>query len=359
MGRYGPSTPGTAPAFHGGVPDVAADEATPLSPAHEHDQPFAIVNLSRGTEASVNRSRPIVLVIFIALAACSTRDDSAAVAGLAQDSTLARLGERPAEAEPLPAACSTVSVAATSAVVNDSAAKDLARRAYDAELLGHVQEAQSLLRHATELDGTNQALVYHLGRTSEALGDREGAMTAYCRYLTLASTAPGAADARQRVVKLALSQGSATTNVASSMPPTALHASSVQRVARRRSPAPYRVATTATRASSARSSLPRNDPRSTRAITGAEDDSPGANESTHRTSSDGDVIGVSSEQPTVTPPATTAPARRGGPTRVQGAGIGAVAGAIIGAAAGRNVKSTVIGAAAGGILGTMVAGAAH
>ena len=37
------------------------------------------------------RSRPVVLVVLAATAACSTRDDSAAVADLATDTTLARL----------------------------------------------------------------------------------------------------------------------------------------------------------------------------------------------------------------------------------------------------------------------------
>jgi outer membrane lipoprotein SlyB len=41
-------------------------------------------------------------------------------------------------------------------------------------------------------------------------------------------------------------------------------------------------------------------------------------------------------------------------SRAQGAGIGAVAGAMIGVATGRSVKSAVIGAAAGGMLGTIV-----
>jgi outer membrane lipoprotein SlyB len=50
---------------------------------------------------------------------------------------------------------------------------------------------------------------------------------------------------------------------------------------------------------------------------------------------------------------------RRSPNTARAAGIGAVAGAIVGGAAGRSVKSAAIGAAAGGILGVIAAQASR
>ena len=297
------------------------------------------------------RSRPVVLVIFAAAAACSTRDDSASIAGLAQDTTLARLSLNHQAAQTLPAACGTVAAAATAVAVNEPQAKDLAREAYDAELLGNVQEAQSLLSRASELDGTDESVAYHLGRTSEAVGDRSGAVTAYCHYLSLTSTAAGAADVRQRLARLSQPPASVAANTGGAMPSARPRASARTHVASRRSSSvsPHAVATT--------TRLPQHDAQSARAADGRAIDSPDGNGGVYRGASDGDVIATSSGAPVSRQPTSAPSTRRSGPTRAQGAGVGAVAGAIIGAAAGRSVKSAVIGAAAGGILGTVVAGA--
>ncbi len=293
------------------------------------------------------RSRPAVLVILAATAACSTRNSkSEAVAGLAHDSTLARIGVAPREAQPLPDACGTVTVSTKPVAANESLAKDLSRQAYDAELVGHVMEARSLLSRAARLDGTDQSLAYHLGRTSEALGDRAAAITAYCHYLTLASGAPGAADARQRVARLALTPASVATNVS---PPA--------RVAPPARVVHPRAAVVVRRVASSSSGIRLgNIPAGESVAVAAPDDPPATDAGVRRSSSDGDVVATSSGAPVATAPSPASRTPRRGPTRAEGAGIGAVAGAIIGAVTGHSVKSAVIGAAAGGILGTVVAG---
>jgi hypothetical protein len=301
----------------------------------------------------VYRSRPVVLVIFAAAAAaCSTRDDSADIAGLAHDSTLARLSVNPQGTEPLPAACGTVAVATHPSAPNESEAKALARQAYDAELLGRVQDARALLSRASALDGTDEAVAYHLGRTSEALGDRAGAKAAYCRYLSLTSTAAGS-DVRQRLAELSHPQASlALGSGKSAAPPRARAAAATRVVSRVGSPAAPRVIATSTTAPS--SSAP---PTQTVDMgASARSDEKGGD---YHSASDGDVVATSTTLPPRTQPATAPSSRRRGPSRVQGAGVGAVAGAIVGAVAGHSVKSAVIGAAAGGILGTVVAGASR
>ena len=129
----------------------------------------------------MHRSRLSVLVIFAAVAACSTNDDSQGTDILAQDRTLvARLEVDQETGQPsLPSACGTVALAAQPTLANQQQAKELTRQARDAEMQGNVQEARTLLHRAFELDGTNKSTAYHLGRTSEAVGDGAGAMTAY------------------------------------------------------------------------------------------------------------------------------------------------------------------------------------
>ena len=146
----------------------------------------------------MHRSRLSVLVILAAVAACSTHDGSEGAAILSQDSTLvARLEkDRQAQQPALPGACPAITVAAQPAATSKREADELTRRAYDAEMLGNVQEAKALLTRASALDATNKSAVYHLGLTSETLGDRAAAIAAYCRYLTLAPTTAESAEAR-------------------------------------------------------------------------------------------------------------------------------------------------------------------
>ena len=156
----------------------------------------------------MHRSRLSVLVIFAAAAACSKHDASEENAILSEDRTLvARLDVDQETHKPaLPAACGTVTIPAQPAVDNQRQAEELTRQASDAEMHGDVKEARSLLRRASELDATNKTAAYHLGRTSETLGDSTAAMTAYCRYLALTPTTAEAVEAHQRVTKLSQSK---------------------------------------------------------------------------------------------------------------------------------------------------------
>jgi hypothetical protein len=332
----------------------------------------------------VHRSPLCMLVLGAALAACSTRDDPRSGELLSQDSTLvARLDVgRDAHQVSLPDACRTIVAAATPAVVNKPQADTLTRQAYDAEILGNVKEARTLFRRASELDGTNKTTVYHLGRASEALGDRGAAIGAYCRYLALAPTATEAAEARQRVASLsttavhAASGGASdsvaksarrgSARVAASQPVTARPMTArpvrVQREPTRSAPTPtvttQRVATRrATREQPA--AEPRvgvksaDDATSSTAATGKVEQVGGQVD----TASGGEVVATTTtREPSVDQSSTDSRAASRGPSRTQSAGIGAAAGAILGAATGRGVKGALIGAAAGGILGSAVGG---
>jgi len=279
-----------------------------------------------------------VLVIFAAVAACSTRDDSKGTDGLSKDPTLvARLEAGKQAGQPLPDACGSVAIGAQPSDAHRTQAEELTRRAYDAEMQGNVQEARTLLRRASDLDATNMSAAYHLGLTSETLGDRTAAVTAYCRYLSLAPATNEAAEARQRVAKLS----QATTRVAAG--------SVSERAANgRRAPAATtRRVTRVRRAAEPRAGA------STIARGPIEKDSPAPSEpvivsrevdrSADSAAGGGEVVAVSRPEPPVEQPPAAPPTVRRGPSRAQSAGIGAAAGAII-------------GAAAGGIFGTAVGG---
>jgi len=315
----------------------------------------------------MHRSRLTVLVILAAgAAACSKHDDTDGTAILSQDRTLvARLAvDQESHPAPLPAACGTVAIAAQPAVSNKLQAEELTRQAQGAEMHGDVAEARSLLRRASDLDATNKSAAYHLGRTSEALGDSTAAMTAYCRYLALTPTTAESVEALERVSKLSHSAArtqtaSASTPVAprvatartttavaptrAATPAPAAPAPAPRRVARRSASVEPRVVASAPVEQSARTTPPTHEARSESAAGG---DLVTASSSDATTASTAPVA----EQPAATPQRTV----RRGPTMAQRAGIGAGVGAILGAATGRSMKSAVIGAAAGGILGSVV-----
>jgi hypothetical protein len=275
----------------------------------------------------MHRSRQSVLAIFAAVAACSTHDDSGGNAMLSQDRTLvARLEEtRPV---PLPDACGAIAVAAHPTAANQHQAEELTRQALVAEMHSKEQEAEALLRRASDLDGSNKSAAYHLGRTSEALGDRTAALTAYCRYLALTPTTAESAEARQRVAKLSQSVTRVASGTVIDSAPTRRHAQA----------APARRITREHSAGVERSVLVTSHERITDSAVTV----------------DADRSATRREVPIIDPPSTASRAESRRPSRAQSAGIGAAAGAMIGAATGRSVKSAVIGAAAGGILGSMV-----
>ena len=294
----------------------------------------------------MHRSRSALLVILAAAAACSTQDASEDTAILAQDSSLvARLEVRQTGTLQAPPAACSAAANAVQPAANKSQAEKLARQAYDAELLGQVQEARTLLLRASALDGTDRTAAYHLARTSEVLGDRATAVTAYCRFLALAPSATESAEVRQRLATLSPRETRAVARTVSRSAPVATAQRTtpratprrpVQRVARAEAEPPVRAASRARGASS------------TNGEQGGMDEQPTPSAPViTSTAADGSV-----DLPA--PPSSRTASR--GPSRIQGAGIGAVAGAMIGAATGRSVKSAVIGAAAGGLLGTVVVG---
>lgn len=295
----------------------------------------------------MHRSRLSVLVIFAAVAACSTRDDTKGTDDLSQDPTLvARLetgkqsGASKQAVQPLPNACTTVAIAAQPSDSNRAQAEELTRRAYDAEMQGNVQQARALLVRASAFDATNKSAAYHLGLTSETLGDRAAAVTAYCRYLALAPTSNEAAEARQRVAKL--SQATTTRVAAGSVSERAANGK--------------RVATATTRRVTSARVRPS---RATRepVVVSREAEPEAATIVTADSAAaavEGEVVAASRPVPPAEQPPTEQPTVRRGPNRAQSAGIGAAVGGIIGAATGRSVKSAIIGAAAGGIFGTAV-----
>jgi hypothetical protein len=333
----------------------------------------------------MHRSPLSVLVICAAVAACSSQDAIGATEFLSQDPTLAaRLEQdRPAARLPLPDACSAYARTAQSVAENPTEAKALTRRAYDAEALGRTDEARALLRRASELDGTNKSIAYHLGRTSEALGARTEALTAYCRYLTLAPAAAESTDARQRVARLAqpgtlaMTRSVTDTAVTGRGAPaaTATRATRVRRPVAPRTVAPRAVAGTAVAgtAAVARATVARSAPvapsergaRSASVAAGPSNDAPAprvqatdAADTAASVVAGGDVVATPAGGPIapVEQPSTAARTESRGPSRAQRAGIGAATGALIGAISGRGVKGAAIGAAAGGLIGTAVGG---
>jgi hypothetical protein len=320
----------------------------------------------------VHRSRLSVLVILAALAACSKNDAAEGTDPLAQDRALvARLEvDQETRQQPLPPACGTVTLAAQPTLANQQQARELTRQARDAEMQGNVAEAKSLLLRASELDGTSKSTAYHLGRTSEALGDRTAAIAAYCRYLVLTPTTPEAVEAHQRLSKLSQSVTRvAAGSVVDTTTPTpraqAAPAAPAPRTRTAQSKAAPRVVAssapvrrTAPAATREREAGPANAGSSKAEASPAPAEPVVASADVDGAAPTpvapvGDVATTRAE-PADAPPSTAPRTARRAPTRAQSAGIGAAAGAIIGAATGRSVKSAVIGAAAGGILGSVV-----
>ena len=309
-----------------------------------------------------------MLVIVAAIAACSKQPDASAGTDiLAEDRTLAARieSDRNARQLPLPTACGTVSAAAQPTEANQAQAKELTRLARDAEMQGNIREARALLRSASELDGTSQSTAYHLGRTSEALGDRTAAVTAYCRFLSLTPTSAESAEARQRVATLSQKQQPVTRVSAGSVGEKAptqklTRVATAQRVTARRQATVEPQGMVGATAERRATATPTERRTRSASAAGSVVDSPAPVEPVDVTGSNAAASGDAvSEAPPVTSTGDTpapAPTVRRGPSRTQSGILGAATGAIIGAATGRSVKGAVIGAAAGGVLGTVVGG---
>jgi hypothetical protein len=296
--------------------------------------------LLSGNGGVMHRSRPFVLVIVGVVAACSKRNPADGNDILSQDRTLvARLEtSKDARRASVPDACGAIRIAAAPSAADQQQAEALTQQAGVAEMHGDIQDARSLLQRAAALDATNKSAAYHLGRTSEALGDRGTAVAAYCRYLALAPTAAESVEARQRVAGLSRAMPHTTRSTRDSLVARSnvVAAASPRRPVRARPSVGSRVVASAP--------VQRPAPRTPERIT----------EPTPVTTN-GDVV-AAPPSPTSAPDPSPAPSRtqRRGSIGAQSTIIGVAAGAILGAATGRSVKSTVIGAAAGGVLGTVV-----
>jgi tetratricopeptide (TPR) repeat protein len=306
----------------------------------------------------VHRSRLAMLVTVAAVAACSTPKDPRGAKGLSEDSALvARVAQyhntdKQTDKQQFPDACGTFAIP-TAAAADTAQARDLAQRGYNAEMLGNLREASSLLRRALELDGADKSAAYHLGRVSEALGEPSPAIRAYCRYLALSPTAAERAEARQRVMSLSAAQSPTpqASQVVAAAPPATRKSARVE---------PARIEDRAKPARRSRDSQPKHEAHSTTTMASGAVELPTqpnprttprvVERSAHPVVVDSDDVEVERSLPSSDQPR----AERREPNRARSAGIGAVAGAIIGGVAGRDAKSAAIGAVAGGILGAVV-----
>ena len=322
----------------------------------------------------MHRSALSVLVVLAAVAACSAHDDSEAIQLLSKDPALsARLETAQDDRQlPLPDECGIVKVAKQSSAAIKSQAEELTQQASRSEILGNVMEARQLLRRATALDATNTSAAYHLGRTSEELGDNAAATVAYCRYLALSPSTAESGETRERVIKLAHSVTSvAAGNVSDSVDAVGkVRRTSTTRHSRFTPLAHRSSATPGASAAKARPVVPASSARRAHSVGSAQGSTNGslppsgpaiaAPAGDGAPEQSGDVSARGANDVSIGRPmpredqssAASLPASRG-PSRAQSAGIGAATGAILGAVTGRSMKSAVIGAAAGGILGTM------
>ena len=290
----------------------------------------------------MHRSRPFVLVILAAAAACSRHDSSEGNDILSQDRTLvARLEQhRDARRPSVPDTCGAITLAATPSAADRQRAETLTQQAGVAEMHGDIQDAALLLRRAASLDGTNKSAAYHLGRTSEALGDRTTALNAYCHYLALAPTATESVEARQRVADLSRPAPRAAGRASAGV--TTHH-----NAARVPSRPTVRTSSTTGPRYVAGAPVRQSEPTPT----------PAPVTQSASVTTGGEVASAPAPAPAAQQPSTVPRTQRRSSIGVQSTIIGAATGAILGAATGRSVKSTVIGAAAGGVLGTVVGSA--
>jgi len=101
-------------------------------------------------------------------------------------------------APPAPACASSTARPNAPTPEQRRAARQLAQRGQEASILGDSVGALGQLRQAATLDPTDPDLAYQLARAYETAGAGADAAKEYCRFLTLAPTAPEATEARER-----------------------------------------------------------------------------------------------------------------------------------------------------------------
>ncbi|MEP6690456.1 MAG: glycine zipper 2TM domain-containing protein [Gemmatimonadaceae bacterium] len=221
-----------------------------------------------------------------------------------------------------------------------------------AERHGDLRGAKSLFEASARLDPSDPIVEYHLGVVSESLRDRVAATRAYCSYLALP---PVAREDSVRFRLRALRAGSDVAAAARLVRTTA--APKAGRVVRSAVAATPRAATgrpsvlyaavVAPPPVTAEPTQPSTTTETSRGAVGSESRPEPAPAPVNETAGS-----------TVTPPApapTTAPeVRRGSSVMTRDVLVGAGVGAVIGAAIGRDRRSTVIGGLAGVLLGAGV-----
>jgi tetratricopeptide (TPR) repeat protein len=102
--------------------------------------------------------------------------------------------------------CPVARVVAAPATEQRQRARDLKQQGQQAAILGDGPAALRALRDASALDPTDADLAYQLGRAYETGKDAQNAIAEYCRFLSLAPTAPDAAEVFDKVRALAPSR---------------------------------------------------------------------------------------------------------------------------------------------------------
>ncbi|MDQ6828771.1 MAG: tetratricopeptide repeat protein [Gemmatimonadota bacterium] len=250
----------------------------------------------------------------------------------------------PTQPTSLPSDCSVADASRFTSEVHgiDSARALLTReRGLAAELRGDVREAKALLETSVRLDPGDAAVAYHLGRVSEQLRDREGALQAYCHSLAIEPASSTALDATSRIHSL--------TSVRPASAP-------VVRQARRATPRVTAVTRVVQHSAPAAIAAP-----VTVAVAPVRTTDNGTLAQTPTIPVDppapiilpGPVSQPADARPSVRTPEPSTRRTVESSTTARDVAVGAGAGAIIGAVMGRNTKSAVIGGVAGGVLGAI------
>jgi len=109
------------------------------------------------------------------------------------------------------ATCSVEGLVPGAAVVAPAVIDSLIDAGMVAGLRGQHEEARLLFRQASFLDPSNQLVPYRLAVTLEALGDAEGAISEYCRYIALNPAGDDVEQTRQRIRELSDRAGADAT----------------------------------------------------------------------------------------------------------------------------------------------------
>ncbi|HKK92072.1 MAG TPA: tetratricopeptide repeat protein [Longimicrobiales bacterium] len=153
--------------------------------------------MPHGTEG---RGQPGRVLWWLVLGIALSGTSSLAAQDLSLDQELSLKRDFPGSG---PFVCPAVTIPEAPPAEERLQATQLASSADQALVQGDLTRAASLLERATELDPSSAELAYRRGRVLEDLGDRPGAIDAYCRVVAAGSTDYTATDAEARLQALA------------------------------------------------------------------------------------------------------------------------------------------------------------